>query len=105
MVLHLNMQSTEDAVWSVLNLWPYHHAKFQNCITKCTILTRSSQANSNKMSINTHIHAHLTALFPDYQVSWYQEGKTDLDFTEARDSEWQWHQLGRIHCTSLHLAP
>jgi len=27
-------------------------------------------------------------------VSWYQKGKTNLDFTEARDSEWQWHQLG-----------
>jgi len=27
-------------------------------------------------------------------VSQYQEGKTNLDFTEARDSEWQWHQLG-----------
>jgi len=28
-------------------------------------------------------------------VSWYQKGKTNLDFTEARDSEWQWHQLGK----------
>jgi len=27
-------------------------------------------------------------------VSWCQKGKTNLDFTEARDSEWQWHQLG-----------
>ena len=27
------------------------------------------------------------------QVSQYQKGKTSLDFTEARDSEWQWHQL------------
>jgi len=27
-------------------------------------------------------------------VSWYQKGKTNLDFTEARKSEWQWHQLG-----------
>ena len=26
-------------------------------------------------------------------MSWYQKGKTSLDFTEARDSEWQWHQL------------
>jgi len=24
-----------------------------------------------------------------------QKGKTNLDFTEARDSEWQWHQLGK----------
>jgi len=36
------------------------------------------------------------------QVIRYQEGKTDLDFTEARDSEWQWHQLCRMQvCTSL----
>ena len=28
--------------------------------------------------------------------------KTNLDFTEARDSEWQWHQQGRMQvCTSL----
>jgi len=36
------------------------------------------------------------------QVSRYQKGKTNLDFTEARDNEWQWHQLGRMQvCTSL----
>jgi len=35
-------------------------------------------------------------------VSRYQKGKTNLDFTEARDSEWQWHQLGHMKiCTSL----
>jgi len=35
-------------------------------------------------------------------VSRYQKGKTDLDFTEARDSEWQWHQLGHMQvCTSF----
>ena len=36
------------------------------------------------------------------RVSRYQKGKTNLDFTEARDSEWQWHQLGHTQvCTSL----
>jgi len=35
-------------------------------------------------------------------VSCYQKGKTSLDFTEASDSEWQWHQLGHMQvCTSL----
>jgi len=35
-------------------------------------------------------------------VSQYQKGKTYLDFTEAKDSEWQWHQLVHMHvCTSL----
>jgi len=36
------------------------------------------------------------------RVSRYQKGKTNLDFTEARDSEWQWHHLGQMQvCTSL----
>jgi len=35
-------------------------------------------------------------------VSRYHQGKADLDFTEARDSKWQWHQLGHMQvCTSL----
>jgi len=37
-------------------------------------------------------------------VSRYQKGKPNLDFTEATDSEWQWHQLGHMQvcsCTSL----
>jgi len=35
-------------------------------------------------------------------VSWYQKGKTNLDFIETRDSEWQWHQLDHMQvCTSL----
>jgi len=35
-------------------------------------------------------------------VSRYQKGKTNLDFTGTRDSEWQWHQLGHMQvCISL----
>jgi len=35
-------------------------------------------------------------------VSRYQKGKTSLDLTEARDSEWQWHQPGHMQvCTSF----
>jgi len=35
-------------------------------------------------------------------VKQQQKGKTNLDFTEARDSEWQWLQLGHMQvCTSL----
>ena len=32
----------------------------------------------------------------------YQKGKTNLNFTKATDSKWQWHQLGHTQvCTSL----
>jgi len=35
-------------------------------------------------------------------VSRYQKGKTNLDFSEARDIEWQWHQLSHMQvCTWL----
>jgi len=48
-------------------------------------------------------HTRLTALFSgNTQVNRYQKGKTNLDFTGARDSECQWHQLGHTQvCTSL----
>jgi len=36
------------------------------------------------------------------QLSQCQKYETNIDFTEARDSEWQWHQLGCMQvCTSL----
>ena len=46
-------------------------------------------------------HTRLTALCPGLpRVSRYQKGKTNLDFTEARNSEW--HPLGHMQvCTSL----
>ena len=35
-------------------------------------------------------------------ASQYQKGKTNLDFNEARDSEWHWQQLGHMQvCISL----
>jgi len=39
-----------------------------------------------------------------YPKGWYQKGKTNLVFTGARDSEWQWHQLGHMQvCTLLQI--
>jgi len=39
------------------------------------------------------------------RVSQYQKGKNNLDFTEARDSEWQWHQLGHMQTDSHASTP
>jgi len=52
------------------------------------------------ISVLTHTHTHThpfnSPLSGTTWVSQYQKGKTNLDFTEARDSEWQWHQLGHM---------
>jgi len=51
---------------------------------------------------HTHTHPFNGPLSRTNWVSRYQKGETNLDFTEARDSELQWHQLGRVQvCTSL----
>ena len=53
---------------------------------------------------HTHTHTHPFNGPPSgtTRVSRYQKDKTNLDFTEARDSEWQWHQLGHMQvCISL----
>ena len=60
--------------------------------------------------IHTYIHPFNGPLSGTTRVSRYQKGKTNLDFIEGRDREWQWHLLGRMQvCTSLqtdnHPAP
>jgi len=50
----------------------------------------------------THTHPFNGPLSGTTQVSRYQKGKINLDFTEERDSEWQWNQLDHMPvCTSL----
>ena len=52
--------------------------------------------------VHLHTHPFNGPLSGTTRVSWYQKGKTNLDFTESRDSEWRWHQLGRMQvCTLL----
>ena len=54
---------------------------------------------------HTHTHTFNGPLFGTTRLSRYQKGKTYLDFTEARDIEWQWHQLGHMQvCTSLQIT-
>jgi len=49
-----------------------------------------------------HTHAFNGPFSGTTRVSRYQKGKRNLDFTGARDSEWQWHQLGHMQvCISL----
>ena len=82
----------------------YHRTSFINFL-------HLLQRNYGEIYTDTHISKHTKRLHTHpfngpysktTQVSQYQKGKTNLDFTEARDSEWQWHQLGHMQvCTSL----
>jgi len=50
----------------------------------------------------SHAHTFIGPFSRTTRVSQYQQGTTNLDFTEARDGEWQWHQLSHMQvCTLL----
>jgi len=58
--------------------------------------------NNATHDASTHTHPFNGPFSGTTRLSQYQKGKTNLDFTEARASELQWHQLGRMQiCTSL----
>jgi len=51
---------------------------------------------------HTHTHPFNGPLSGTTRVSRYQKGKTNLDFTEVRDSERQWNLLGHMQvCISV----
>jgi len=59
---------------------------------------------ADDLCCDTHTHLFNGPLSGTTQGSRYQKGKTNLHFTEARDSEWQRHQLGSMQvCTSLQI--
>ena len=72
-------------------MWKLKHAKYNT--------TKAHIHQSEEMHC-THTHPHTHPFNGPFagttRVSRYQKGKPNLDFTEARDSEWQWHQLGHM---------
>ena len=73
-----------------------------NSKEKYTILTTLITIYITRTVQHTYTHPFNCPFSGTTHISWYQKGKTKLDFTEARDSEWHWHQLGHMQvCTSL----
>ena len=63
---------------------------------------QTDRPRCNNNITHTHTHPFNGPLSGTTRVSQYQKGKTNLDFSEARNSEWQWHRLDHMQvCTSL----
>jgi len=90
-----HMTASSSASWSKLS--PVVHLQIL-IIGTCGQSGSWSVADHN----HTHTHAYNSPFSGTTRVNQYQKGKTNLDFTEAIDSQWQWHQLGNMQvCTSL----
>ena len=79
-----DLQTNPTVTWPACKLKTFKNKRLSQVITK--------------QIADTQIH--LTALCP--VLPGQRIGKTNLDFTEARDSKWHWHQLGHMQvCASL----
>jgi len=78
-------------------------SSWQACDTLCTCVCGWRHVWTQwQECTHTHTHRFNRPFSGTTRVSRYQNGKTNLDFTEARDSEWQWHLLGHMQdCTVL----
>ena len=101
--------SVSVVLWSLRGVISiFCHAETTCCavVEKCNAVVchmhNSTSSHCCNMALHTHTPPFNGPLTRTTRVSQYQKGKTNLDFTEARDSEWQWHQLGHMQvCTSL----
>jgi len=74
----------------VVVVWANYLAEYNQTHTALRVKDTHTQPFSGPLSRTTRVS----------RVN--QKGKTNVDFTEARDNEWQWHQLNHIQfCTSL----
>ena len=56
------------------------------------------------LSLTNYTHTHTAILHPSelcLGLPGWVSTRTNLDSTEARDSEWQWHQLGHMQICTL----
>jgi len=107
--VHLNSPSSRSRWWRRVRRFIVLHLinsssrrRFCSCSSFAeTSMTKTDICHQMQKVVAVHAHTHPFngPLSGTTRVSRY---KTNLDFTEARDSEWQWHQLGRMQvCTSL----
>jgi len=97
----LALETSSSAAACEAFSWPFctHH------IHNDTFAQIQTPPASQLDLLHTHTHPFNSPMSGTTQVSRYQKGKTNLDFNEARDSEWQWHQLGHMQvCTPLQCA-
>ena len=111
--LHLNNASTPIHCMTAASLktpttatmrnWRFWYFRFNVAYSFHKANTVYCSSNEVHFCSVTHTHTHLFNGPFQGLPGWAGTRKvTNLDFTEARDSEWQWHQVDHMQvCTSL----
>jgi len=94
-------------------MWFWDGSGIGRTICNCSSLQTDNHASTSSLNFcrldarpnaqpRTHTHTFNDPLSGNTRVSRYLKGKTNLDFTEARDSEWQRMQVN--HASNLPLS-
>ena len=88
--------------------WREHHRSAKRTVAPAAGASHCTDNAVNRLPAlapeHTYTHPFNGPFSGTTQLSRYQKGTTNLDFTGARDSEWQWHQLGHMQvCTLLQI--
>ena len=90
--------------WTGCRPWQ-HHTMTTSAFSSCWHSQSPAFTRSSSSIIIHNTHPFNGPLSGTTWVSRYQKFKINLDFTEARDSEWQLHQLGYMQvCISLQTS-
>jgi len=82
-------------------VWVVEWRSYIDCQDRL-VYTHSERQTHTHTHARTHTHPFNGPFSGTTQVSRYQKGKTNLDVTEAGDSEWQWNHLDHMQvCTLL----
>jgi len=87
-ITHVQLRQVGAGHTELKNIW--HH---------------STQYNFTCTHAHTHARTHTSILRPSGlcpRLPGWASNRTNVDFTEARDSEWQWHQLGHMQIYTSH---
>jgi len=71
------------------------------CFVSVFIIFFVLAVTNNLLLCHRHTHPFNGPLSGTTGVSEYQKDKTNLNFTEGRDCEWQWHQLDHVQVCIL----
>ena len=67
------------------------------------VLRHCNNNNNNNCYYYCYYYIRLATFFRGHWVSQHQKGRNILDFNEARDDGWQWHQLDHMKIIYISL--
>jgi len=89
------LRSAKKEIFEIIKPFTDEPEKIAQRERECIDIYTHTRARA-RTHTHTHTHTRLAAFFPGLGLN--------QDFSEARDSEWQWHRISWAICKSAHCS-